>query len=225
LKALATLPEAVKWRDEFAHAAAQRIFRVIQPFFPVAAKRRQSCEELYEKIIKPSVQLALDIQTNSRPYTFMPPMDDPKQLYGFGRVGIDIVGSITAMDFKSHKTLKPMSSIRKDSEGFIGKPILLVEPALLLKEYGDKDVAWPRPLRHATYLLVLFYPLEENELDRQNHKVQQLSKPPPWLVTLIKGSSQEEASGEEMVRNFLQSGSLPGTKLGRNGLVNQRLIT
>jgi len=86
-------------------------------------------------------------------------------------------------------------------------------------------VVWPRPLRHGTYLLELFYPLEENELDRQNYQVQELSEPPPWLVTLIKGSSKEEASGEEVVRNFLQNGSLPGRKLAGNGLVNPRLIT
>jgi hypothetical protein len=221
LKALATLPEVVKWRDEFAHAAAERIFRFIQPFFPVAAKHPQSSGELYEEIIKPSVQLALAIKTASRPY-FMPPMNDLKQLYGFERVGIDIVGSITAIDFKSQKELKPTSSIRKDTEGFIGKPILLVEPALLLKEYGDNDVVWPRPLRHATYLLELFYPLEENELDRQNDKVQEFSKPPPWLVKLVTGS-YKEVSTEEM-RDLLQHGN-PERKLGSRGgtLLERRL--
>jgi hypothetical protein len=143
-------------------SAADRIFSFVQQFCPVSKRRQQSFTELYEKVVMPSFDLALDMQTSWSQYIFTPDMKSLKQLYEFQEVKMDKLTTITARDFDTRIPLEGDEPIVCDCDGFIGRPVLLVEPALgMIRYLRHEDGGLNLSLRRGTYLIKLFHQLEQ----------------------------------------------------------------
>jgi hypothetical protein len=157
LKALALHPEIVDMRISYARSAANRIFSFVQHFYPAISNRQQSFIELYEQVVTPAFALAFEMQTSGSQYIFMPAMKSPKELYEFENVMADIVTSVTAINLDSSMPFVGNETMACDSEGTIGRPVLLIEPSLLIKKYSRHMGEMLVSLRRGTYLVKPFH--------------------------------------------------------------------
>lgn len=125
--------------------------------FPIVRGQRESLIRLYERIVVPATKLAIDIQVSSARYEFFPELFDKPDLK-WGKLRLDALKQVAMIDVKTRKTLRFDSPIVADKQGYVGKPLFLIEPQLLRRNEGQVETT---RLRQPTYLLELYHPLEK----------------------------------------------------------------
>ena len=93
------------------------------------SKHQISLKTLYEKVIKPAVDLAITMQTSMTTYQFdiQAPSDTLFMPYSVSEASL---GRCQMIDVATRKTLKPDSPVVADSNGNIGDRIMTLSPAL-----------------------------------------------------------------------------------------------
>lgn len=138
---------------------ANEIFRVLEQIFPIIRGQGDSLMRLYEKVVIPAIKLALDMQVSCTRYRFSPEMLE-EMVSKFNRVRISTLKQNGMIDVKTRKTLRLDSPVVADEQGYIGRPLLLIEPGLLRRNNGSDMNTY---LRQPTYLLELDNPLEKRK--------------------------------------------------------------
>jgi len=158
LKALAATPEIETQTLQVAKKLANAIVGRLTLIFPIINNEQHgSLVRFYEKVILPSVKLATAIQTSSNRYIFSPRPSDRLEL-GWRKVGMEALEDVKMIDVKTRRTLKMNSPIVADRDGYIGKPLLQVEPELVrLTRTKETNIL----LRRSTFLIELCNPLEQ----------------------------------------------------------------
>ena len=121
--------------------------------FPIISGSSVSLETLYNKVVKPAVDLAITTQTSTTSYEFEPRMS----IYSmFERHSIPQtqLGRCRMIDAATGKTLKPDSPVISDAHGDIGNRIMVLAPGLYRHD-RDKVV----PLSPEIILVELYNPL------------------------------------------------------------------
>ena len=137
-----------------AYDLAKEIFETLEKKFPVISRQRQSLERLYEKVVRPSFKLAINLQGSSTSYKFAPDMIGPST-YSFNHIPARLLGKSTLIDVSTRKTLKRDRPVVADTHGCIRKPLLLVEPGLFRLNGAEEDATELRQPTICTYLLQL----------------------------------------------------------------------
>ena len=131
-----------------------RVIGEITPFFPIIKGDQTSLATFHEKVINPSVDLAVAIQTSPTPYIFGPRMTKTKINKHYKLSRPDLVQR-KVIDAKTGKTLKADSPIVEKEDGTIGEQVALLTPALFRCLPGEHPVR----LTQEVILAELYHPL------------------------------------------------------------------
>lgn len=129
-----------------------RLFRDLGTIFPGIKDEQKSKSRLHQDVSRYAAQLEANIHQSSTKYRFRPtyqPDDTSK------RVTTSVLTSSTWIDVETRKTLKPYSLVTPDRDGYIGRPLMLIEPGLERYDVGGKR--WH--LRPSKFLIKLDTPL------------------------------------------------------------------
>lgn len=148
------MPEAIQSKDSMVREFTEDLFHNLQKIFPGLGDDPQSKLRLCHDVLGYTVQLEASIHQSSTEYRFWPVYEQLGCLYAPFTIA-DMTG-ITCIDVETRKTLKPDSPVIPDSDGFIGRRLLLVEPGL---ERYDKSKKKTITLRQPQYLVQLHTPL------------------------------------------------------------------
>jgi len=155
LRALANAPETRHQQEVKAQHITTKIFNDIEAYFPIIRGQEKSLRSFYERVILPAVQLAIDVRVSTTPYEWYPNMSGPKPR-SWKKIASNALNFNSMIEVETRKALKVDSPVVSDKNGYIGVPVLLVEPGLVRRSVGKER---PKTLRPPTYLLELFFPL------------------------------------------------------------------
>lgn len=130
------------------------LFHILRKIFPGLRGEPESKQRLHHDISQYAAQLESNIHLSSTEYRF----ESMPDVIGcsFSPVKAKSLADITWVDVETRKTLKPDSPVISDCDGFIGKPLLMIEPRLGRQDQrGRKET----PLRKGKYLIKLDTPL------------------------------------------------------------------
>lgn len=129
------------------------LFDALQKIFPGLLDEPKSKLRLYQDVSKYAVKLEASIHQSSTEYWFEPFL---KPGYVYNPVRDTDLTWATWIDVETRKTLKPDSSVIPDSNGFIGTPLILIEPCLVRYDRSEKKTTTLRPSK---WLIKLHKPL------------------------------------------------------------------
>ena len=111
-------------------------------------------ESLYDKIVKPAVDLAVKVQTSTSIYAFRPRMLAITRL-GRTPVTLHQMAFFKMIDVRSGKHLRAESRIVANERGEVGDEILILAPALFRRQSSSQYVR----LTQKVILVELYQPL------------------------------------------------------------------
>lgn len=124
----------------------ENLFHTLQKIFPGLLDEPQSKIRLYEEVSRYAAQLEASIHHSSTEYRFRPMPDELG--WPYNQVTDTVLTGNTCIDVETRKTLKPNSAVIPDSNGFIGRPLLLIEPGLVRYDTAEKKTTTLRPPKY-----------------------------------------------------------------------------
>lgn len=148
------MPKTIQSKNSLVGDFTEDLFHTLKKIFPGLCDEPQSKFRLYQDVSRCTVQLEASIHQSSTEYRFWPEFEKLGCLHE-PIMKVDMA-YVTCIDVETRKTLKPDSPVVPDSDGFIGRTLLLLEPGL---ERYDKSEKKTTTLRQSKYLIKLFTPL------------------------------------------------------------------
>lgn len=129
-----------------------RLFSTLKNKFPGLIDEPKSKSRLHHDVSRYAAQLEASIHQSSTNYHFQ--RTRKPECYHGPIKNTDLTGR-TFIDVETRKTLKPDSPMIPDRDGYIGRPLILIEPGLDRCDVGGKKTR----LRQPNYLIKLHTPL------------------------------------------------------------------
>ena len=136
LKAVATTPEVIQSSNLELKKFTDCLFHSLGNIFPGIIDEQKSKSRLHQDVSRYAAQLEASIHQSSTKYRFQPThqLEDV-----YKRVTTSVLTRSTCIDVETRKILKPNSLVTPDRDGYIGRPLMVVEPSLERYDAGGKS--------------------------------------------------------------------------------------